>query len=329
MKKILAVLTGGTIASASDGNIIGITKQSPYKLISAYENEYGNDVEFDIITPLNILSENLIPSMWNTLFNAILSMDLNKYRGIIITHGTDTLSYTSALSGFVLGHLNIPVVLVASGKPIGETGSNGLINFRNAVCLIKQNIVGVFTVYSDMLGTNNVYLATRILEADRYNDNFLPFGNSPYGIMKNEQFVKCECEINNFDLKPINKICNKLSTEKQIMIINPYPGIDYDAIIPDNCSAVLHTLYHSGTANESGLKAFSEKCAEKNVDVYLCCFKTDSAVYSSMHGILSSSAVVPLYGISPEAAYTKLLIAYNIANSPKKIMSTNIYHEIL
>lgn len=328
MKKILLVLTGGTIGSALTENVVGLTENSQYTLVSAYEKEYGNDVEFEIISPVRILSENLNTDIWNILFNTILGINLNKYSGVIIAHGTDTLSYTSAMSGFLLGYSNIPVVLVASGKPIGEKGSNGLENFRNAVCLIKQNIIGVFTVYSDIYGTNNVYLATRLLEADRYNDNFLPFGNVPYGIMKNEKFVKCENEINNFDLQPINKICDKINLENKVMIINPYPGLDYNSINTDGCTAVLHILYHSATAEEKGLKDFAEKCRTKNIDVYLCCFKSNAAIYSSMKNILESN-VVPLQSISSEAAYAKLLIAYNAVENPAEFMRANIYHEII
>lgn len=329
MKKILVVLTGGTIASAADENVIGITDESRYKLVSEYEKEYGRETEFDIISPLNILSENLMPHMWNTLFNTLFTTDLSRYGGIIITHGTDTLSYTSAMAGFMLGYLNMPVVLVASGKPIGEEGSNGLVNFRNAVCLINRGITGVFTVFSDIYGANNVYLSTRLLEADRYNDNFLPFGNVPYGIMKNERFVKCEDRINDFELKPIDKICEKLDLKNKIMIINPYPGLDYDAIQTDGFKAVLHTLYHSATANENGLKAFAKRCESTDTGLYLCCFKNgEKTVYSSMKSVLASSAV-PIFNISKESAYAKLLIAYNTDKNAEEFMRTNIYHEIL
>lgn len=327
MKKILVVLTGGTIGSRIADNIVGLSDKS--ELVSAYEKEYGTDTEFEIVSPIFVLSENLKPHMWNALFNTLLSADLNKYSGIIITHGTDTLSYTSAMAGLLLGYANIPVVLVASGKPIGEKDSNGIVNFRNAVCLIKQNIIGVFTVYSDNNGTVNVYLATRLSEANRYNDSFSPLGNVPYGIMNNEKFVKCNDKINDFELKPIDKICDKLNIKSKVMIVNPYPGLDYDAIIPDNCTAVLHTLYHSATADEKGLADFAQKCYGKNIGVYLCCFKNnDTSIYSSMKNVLSKS-VVPLYGILPETAYAKLLIAADLGLDTEKFMQTNIYHEII
>lgn len=329
MKKILVVLTGGTIGSTVNGNIVEITEKSHFKLIEAYEEQYGKTVEFDVISPINTLSENINPNMWNILFNEILKMDLNIYSGIIIAHGSDTLSYTSAAAGFLLGHLSIPTVLVASCKPIGEEGSNGLANFRNAVCLIKQKIIGVFCIYSDMYGNNNVYLATRILEADRYNDNFQPFGNVPYGIMKEEKFIKCEEKINDFELKPIEKISEEICLKRKVMTIHAYPGLDYESLLIENgYCAVLHTLYHSSTADENGLKAFAKRCAEAGVDLYLCCFKKDGNVYSSMTDILDSSAV-PLINISVEAAYVKLLIAYNTDKEPKKFMSRNIYYEII
>ncbi len=53
-------------------------------------------VDFDIIRPYTILSENAEPEHWLKIIRAIQNRDLRAYHGIMITHGTDTLPYTAA-----------------------------------------------------------------------------------------------------------------------------------------------------------------------------------------------------------------------------------------
>lgn len=105
MKKILVILTGGTIGSKVEGKIINTTAASSYRLLQLYNEKYADDTEFEVIQPINILSENLTPVEWGVLCNCLLELNFEKYQGIIITHGSDTLSYTSALIGTMFGKI--------------------------------------------------------------------------------------------------------------------------------------------------------------------------------------------------------------------------------
>ena len=64
-----------------------------------------------------------------------------KYNGIIITHGSDTIPYTSALLGSVLkGRLEIPLVVVGTMLPLVVPGSDGVYNFASGVGIIDTFI---------------------------------------------------------------------------------------------------------------------------------------------------------------------------------------------
>ena len=77
----------------------------------------------------------------------------------------------SALLGMYFRHFNIPLFIIASNKPIGEKGSNGLFNFTSAVGLIKEGkYKGVFTLYE------RVMLPTRVIPADTCRDRFGVYG---------------------------------------------------------------------------------------------------------------------------------------------------------
>src|SRR5690554_4742477 len=102
-------------------------------------------VKFDVLQPLRILSENIVPQDWITLIKCLDSVKLNKYIGIIITHGSDTIPYTSAAISYAYNHTPIPIVLVASNYPLEDERSNGLRNFTDAIDFIHNSpLPGVF-----------------------------------------------------------------------------------------------------------------------------------------------------------------------------------------
>lgn len=54
-------------------------------------------------------------------------------RGVVITHGTDTLAYTAARLAFELGDLGVPVVVTGSQLAHGEAGTDAIGNLTLAI----------------------------------------------------------------------------------------------------------------------------------------------------------------------------------------------------
>ena len=129
MKKILVLFTGGTIGSITTDGIIDVEREGKYAVVEAYKSAYGDDVEFECRQVLNILSENMGFSGWEKMIHEINSIDTALYSGVILTHGSDTLAYTSALLGMYFRHFDIPLFIIASNKPIGE---NSVVPIPNA-----------------------------------------------------------------------------------------------------------------------------------------------------------------------------------------------------
>lgn len=340
MKKILVILTGGTIGSKVASNLIDVNPAAAYRLISLYNEKYAEDDAFEVIQPLNILSENITPKEWTILCETLSRIAYDNYQGIIITHGSDTLAYTSALVGLLYHHLPIPVVLIASNYALDNPRSNGLANFRSAVCLIHDSSArGVFTIYQNAAGANDVFLSTRMVEADNYNDQFGYYGGCPWGHIVDGKLIPLNSSINP-SLSTLTKNKSQLFTESivfqnNVLFIKPYPGLDYRHFdLSQKPKAILHCLYHSSTACTDGesysLLEFMKRCREEGIDFYVTSFKKqDAEMYATSREILDLGAV-PLINISAEAAYTKLLLCYNQDKlSAKEFMKTNIYFESL
>ena len=137
--KILVIFTGGTIGSTCENGIISPDKEKKYRLLEAYFAN-GGKAEFDTAQPYTVLSENLNGEHLSLLYKSVKeAISQNIYDGIIVTHGTDTLQYTSAFLSYMLGLCNTPVVLVSSNYPIDNPKANGVDNFTAAVDFISYH----------------------------------------------------------------------------------------------------------------------------------------------------------------------------------------------
>ncbi len=333
MANILVVFTGGTIGSSlnSKGNIEPTTKKL---LLSKYSKEIGNNHNFDILEPFTILSENLSLEHWNLLFDSINSIDESKYDGIIITHGSDTISFTAAMGGLLLRHKTCPVVFIASNYILEDPRSNGFENFKSAIELITDGQIkrGVFVCYKNT--ETNVFLATRLCEADSFADEFQSFNRIPLGKIENGGFILNESP-QNPTLRQINSPKERLSVKElkpQVAIIKAYPSLDYDRFDITGLKAILNVGYHSATLctdgdNTSFLK-FAKRCQKQGIDLYISSFKSEEGkIYESLDETVKLDNVQKLVNISSEAAFAKLVYAYSI-NNPS-IIKENLYYEII
>ncbi len=308
MKQILAVMTGGTIGSCCRHGVISV-EGGRCRAIERYREVYGEDTVFTEVQPLNILSENLNKHHWEILVNFLLEQDLSAYDGILILHGSDTLSYTSAMLGLCLRHLAVPVVLTAADRIPDDPRSNAVCNIHAAVTVINRFSCGVFTVYRNS-GEDfcSVYLPTLLQEADRVSGRFSSFDGTLFG-----KVTESGLTIGTEQLCPVREPCllkeGRLHLANDVMMIRPYPSLLYAAIaLPASVKAVLHITYHSGTTAEEALSLL-KRCQAQGIDFYVTSV-TGSALYETAALLLENGAV-PIADLSNEAAYATLLLRYN------------------
>lgn len=138
--EILILHTGGTIASKVDYSTGAVNSMiSPDELLSLYpELKSQARIGSELIS--NMPSDDMNFSHYNLIANKIVS-SIKKYpslKGIILTHGTDTLHYTSAALSFTLQNLPVPVMLVGSQRSSDRPSSDAASNLLNAVYFINN-----------------------------------------------------------------------------------------------------------------------------------------------------------------------------------------------
>jgi L-asparaginase len=165
MKNILLLATGGTIASVEgkDGLAPGLAAED---LMKHFFQDSTLDVTIKSKTILNIDSTNMQPEHWVQIAEEI-SSHYEQYDGFVITHGTDTLAYTSAALSYMLQHLKKPVVITGSQVPISVRKTDARKNLRDAIVFACEDVGGVFVVFNGrvIVGTRAMKLRTKSYDA--------------------------------------------------------------------------------------------------------------------------------------------------------------------
>lgn len=328
--KLLFVFTGGTIGSTLKKGYISPDNKKPYMLIDECEKKYGLNVDYDIIEPYTMLSENNNGITVKTLAECVLKYACDNYDGIVVTHGTDTLQYSAAALGYVLGCNSIPVVLVSSNYPIDDNRANGVENLYGAIEFIKtQPKGGAWVSYKNRGENVKIHRATRLAAGSAFSDRTDSIMNSYYGSFSDDfKFV-----INPYYYEKADEIL-PLSVggldenSRNIMRIVPYTGMKYPEI-SNEVKYILHESYHSGTidtvSNEA--KRFFAETKEKNVKVFLTGVSSEAAYESTK--AFNELDIFPLANAAPPAMLVKLWFAVSMKQNPMDIMNKSLCGDLI
>ena len=224
--------TGGTIASKIDYRTGGVTSilnaSELYEIFPEISNYASIFPEF----LFNEYSENLTPNHWSLLSERVSYAILYEhFDGIIVSHGTDTMHYTSSAMSFALQNLSIPVVLVGSQRSSDRPSSDAFTNLLGAIKFItKTKFTGIFVCMHHTPSDNIIacHLGTRLRKNHTSKRNaFQSLDSIPFALIDNSEIV---C---NTDLKRINegsnitkKFISKTSFDDRVFLLKFYPGFD-------------------------------------------------------------------------------------------------------
>ena len=327
--KILFVFTGGTIGSTEQQGIRSADPTKPYKIISLYKESFGIDFDYDTAEPYSELSENNTGLHITSLISCIGEKLTSDYDGIIVTHGTDTLQYTSAAIGYAFGLNTPPICLVSSNAPIEDKSSNALQNLRAAVCFIKEKLGrGVFSIYANDGETVTCHRGTRLAGSLAYSDHQQSIFGSIYGsfskdmsFTQNASYSETPDEIAPFGCVSLSECSDR------ILVVHPSIGMVYPAI-PESTKYILLNTYHSGTINTKS-KALIDYLAEakkKGAEVFA--LGVDSAISYDSASCFAKLGITPIKNLAPISAYMKLWLADAAGISPDAAISSSLSGDI-
>jgi glutamyl-tRNA(Gln) amidotransferase subunit D len=177
------VSTGGTIASRIDYRTGSVTSQFNANDILTAIPELAEIASYRTIPLATILSENMTPAIWQDLARAVHAEIKGGARGVIVTHGTDTMAYSAAALSFML-ETPVPVVFVGSQRSADRPSSD---NAMNAVCAAAAATSDLGEVAVVMHATTNddvcaIHRGTRVRKMHTSRrDAFRSLGVDPVG----------------------------------------------------------------------------------------------------------------------------------------------------
>lgn len=321
-KSICVIFTGGTIGSSGEGENIALYQGSRKLLIDKYRELAGDEINFDVLTPINILSENVQPDDLLKLYECVKGVDVSRYDGIIITHGTDTLCFTVNLFSQLFCRCLVPVVFVSALYPLDDARSNGLKNFAGAVDFIeKAKAGGVYCAFANDGENCKIHLGSRLVYPDEING----FYHSALGahfaeisdgevLYNSSPLLPTVDEIKKSKAQPVEfALCDKVMLITMRSLLN-FAVYDFSKVKPQ---AVIIELSHSGTVCTEGdvlnFKNFARYCEACGVSVVLGPVMSRAGVYSSMSDLPRN--VMVSYDTTIEMTVVKVMTALG-ANAP-------------
>ncbi|MFX0002388.1 MAG: Glu-tRNA(Gln) amidotransferase subunit GatD [Candidatus Hodarchaeota archaeon] len=316
--------TGGTIASRLDYTTGAVIPSfTPGELYSAVP-ELAEICNLDCEVVFEILSENMRPEYWQKLAEKIVDAANSGVNGIMIGHGTDTMSFTSAALSFMLKDLSIPVVLVGSQRSSDRPSSDAALNLINAAILANSDIAEVVVC---MLGSAShdyglIHRGTLVRKMhSSVRNTFRTINNVPLGMVQNREIKMFTKEYKKRSKSKTRVLSN---FEKKIALIYSYPGTDNELInfyIDRGYKGIVIAgtgLGHVSTTIYDSL----ERAVEEGIPIIMTTQTLHGFVGMNVYSTgreLQNIGVIPGRNLLPEVAYVKLGWVLGQTNNPEEV----------
>ncbi len=310
------IITGGTIAARLNpkkGGVDWLT--SPGNLFKFYPElfEKVNVVRLEV--PFMKASEDMDFKDWKKIARtaAKLLSDSN-IKGIIITHGTDFLHYTSAALSFFLKNLNKPVVLTYSQRSIDRASSDANLNLQCSALAAVSDIAEVMVVGHASMNDDYCYAMpgtkVRKLHTSR-RDAFKVINAKPFAKIFPD---KIEI-ISEYNIKKKGKIKLDDKFEEKVALIKIYPGQSpeiLDFYLKNKYKGIILEMSGLGHVPVRARKSWIKKLKEVQKKGLIICAtsqciygRVDPLVYSNGRELLGTG-IIYLEDMLSETALVKL-----------------------
>ena len=269
-KPLGLLVTGGTIGSEMVGEEVRLRPEGGPPSELGLSAEQGDN--FEVVRPLQKLSENIVPADWVTIADAAAELvDDRGVSGVVVLHGTDTAAYTAAALAHLTADLEVPVVLTGSNIPATAPGSDAPTNVRDAVVAAQHLGRGAYLSFSGTPGEPSfVFTGTDVRKVAASGQSFGSVKGEPVASVEDGRFVP-----QGETPEPPQTVGYPRRVDDRVLGVTLYPGVDLralaDAAIQGGMRGVVVELYPTGTGptveGKSSLPDFIRRCDENGVVV--------------------------------------------------------------
>jgi len=341
---IISILgTGGTIASKVDYRTGGVYASFSPEDIAMQIPELKEITNIKAEEVMSVMSEDIIPETWKRIAKEV-AQDVNAgYRGIIVTHGTDTLHYTAAALSFMLRDLPYPVAVVGAQRSSDRGSSDATMNVACAANFVANyDVAEVCTVLHGTM-EDDYCLAIRGCKSRKLHtsrrDAFRPINEQPIAKI-HWKSRKIEILNKNYRKRSDKKLKLDVKLNPKVALIKSYPGLD-----PEIFDFYLNKKYkgfvieatglgHTPTLGKHSLLPKIERAVKSGLPVVItsqCLYgRTHPTIYHNLRE-LSKRGAIFAEDMLPEVALIKLMWVLGHTRKLEKVkemMLTNYAGEI-
>ncbi|MBU3941075.1 MAG: Glu-tRNA(Gln) amidotransferase subunit GatD [Nanoarchaeota archaeon] len=344
LPKITILHTGGTIASKVDYETGGvIARFSPEELLEMFP-ELKKIVNLKSRLVSNMWSEDLNFQHYNLLAKEVEKEVKAGADGVIITHGTDTLHYTSSALAFILENLKIPVILVGSQRSSDRGSSDAALNLICACNFIANSkFQDVAICMHSSMEDESCYILpatkSRKLHSSR-RDAFKAINTDPIALVDKQGKIEYSQKVK----QKKGKLNLRLFKEVKVGILKAHPNMlskevsfykDYDGLILEGTGLGHFPINKTDSSTTENEKVFTElKKLSKKIPVVMtsqCIFgRINMNVYTTGRKLQEIGVLGNGLDMTTETAFIKL--AWLLSNFKKQdvfeLISENIQDEI-
>jgi L-asparaginase len=317
MKKLLLIATGGTIA-CSEGTK-GLAPSMSASDILSYRTDSIEDCSIDTFQLFNIDSTNMQPEYWLDIKNMIKDNYLS-YDGFIITHGTDTMAYTSAALFYLIQNSEKPIVITGAQKPISYEKTDALKNLTDAICFAREGVGGVYLVFDGKVISGSRAEKLRTESYNAFESINYPFVAK---IVDNRVVYNEKAHISRKNLP--TSFGDSLNTKIFLMKLSPGANPLLLKKIAEDYDGFIIESYGSGGIPFEGQRNFLEAIESLTamgksvvITTQVTLEGSNLTIYEVGKRVLESS-VIPAYDMPIEAVVTKLMWALGQSKDQEKV----------
>lgn len=315
LPRVTLISTGGTIASKVDYETGAVTPALSVDEITEWIPELREIALIDVKELMSIFSEDMTPQHWGHIAENVYREITSGVSGVIVAHGTDTMTYTASALAFAIQNKPVPVVFVGSQRSSDRPSTDAVFNLISAFLVaarapFAESVITMHATPSDPYTLVHRGVKTRKMHTSR-RDAFQSINDIPIARVDP---IKREIRITGriFEYRDPSKTPTlRGKFDEKVVLIKAYPGIQ-EEIIDFLVDKGFHGIIIEGT----GLGHIANRvidsirrAVENNIPVVMtsqCLFgHVNMNVYSTGRRLLEAG-VIPGGDMLPEVAYVKL-----------------------